>query len=417
MDKQPEEVRILTEPEMQRIEQLARTTKLADMLTVFESLPPKFIVPRKLLLGSNSDALIYLKGFTTRHRAIEPFRNLDEPYDSTVRFERVLLLKEREMTLGVNRTIHEELRKGFAKVCMAESMGNCSGKIIRAHSLQKAAFKPSSKQGHVYMFEPFRTNGYEPEPQLVGVNEATAFPGFCDYHDCRLFAPIETEPFSYEPRQIFLHHYRALCQALYVRLHMHPFESRIMVKHHKEVGEPAVREWKERVFLNQVSVNELEAHKAFCEEQITAENWGAIEGVAWTGACAPDVFAGDYFGPGKDLVGNMLQNRKTFGHVDWISLTITASNDKALIILAAEKGSRMLKKFARSFDSLNRNLQTMAFVNLVVCQLENFIMVPSWWDSLAEEHRETICNAFVARYHPRRLPPVCEWGLSGMKFI
>ncbi len=417
MDEITKGVRVLTEKEMQRIEQLARTTKLADMLTIFESLPSKFIVPRKLLLGSNSDVLTYLMGFTTRHRAIEPIRNLDEPYDSSAGFERTLLSKERERKLGVQRTINEELKKGFAKVCMAESMGNCSGKIVRAHSLQKAAFKPSSKKGHVYMFDAFGTNGNDPKPQLVGVNEATAFPGFCDYHDCRLFAPIETEPFTYEPRQVFLHHYRALCQALYVRLYKHSFETRIMVKHVKDVGEPAVREWKERLILNQVCVNELEAHKTFCEQQITAEKWGAIEGVAWTGASHPDIFAGDYFGPAKDLVGNILQHTKTCSHIDWLSLTITASSDRTLIILAAERGNKLLKKFARSFDSLNRNLRTMAFVNLVVCQLENFIMVPSWWDSLSAEHSQIICNAFRARYHPRKLPQVCDWKLSGIKMI
>jgi hypothetical protein len=272
MEEPPSEARVLTEAEMQRIEQLARTTKLADMLTTFESFPTKMIVPRKLLLGSNNDFEIYLKGLTTRHRAMEAIRHLDEPYNSRVGYEKVLVQEARQKKLGVQGTIFEELKRGFAKVCLAESMGNCSGKIVRAHSLQKAAFKPSSKRGHVYLFDPFRTKSYEPEPQLIGINEATVFTGFCDYHDCQLFAPIETQPFNHEPKQIFLHYYRALCQAYYNRVYLYPFETRVMANHVKEVGELALQKWKERVFLNQAEVNEMEAHKTFCEQALKAEN-------------------------------------------------------------------------------------------------------------------------------------------------
>jgi hypothetical protein len=53
------------------------------------------------------------------------------------------------------------------------------------------------------------------EPRRRGINQATTFFGFCDRHDCELFRPLETKEFEFNPLQVALLGYRAICRDSY----------------------------------------------------------------------------------------------------------------------------------------------------------------------------------------------------------
>jgi len=50
-------------------------------------------------------------------------------------------------------------------------------------------------------------------------------------------------------------------------------------------------------------------------------------------------------------------------------------------------------------------------VNYIICQFENFIMLPDWWEPLEDRTKRLFVNSYNSRYFPRELPDVCEWGL------
>ncbi len=71
------------------------------------------------------------------------------------------------------------------------------GKIVRAHSIPKAgSLARIAEKGHVLAYvtslENLRRNDGRLWPELVGVNRATTFTGFCASHDNKLFEPVES---------------------------------------------------------------------------------------------------------------------------------------------------------------------------------------------------------------------------------
>jgi hypothetical protein len=98
--------------------------------------------------------------------------------------------------------------------------------------------------------------------------------------------------------------------------------------------------------------------------------------------------------------------------LDFVSLTVTAAGDRAVFLLCANKGSNVFRKFAASFRTMPAELQTAAIVEYVVCQFENFIMLPAWWESLAKDIQQKFVNGFQGRFYPRGLPNICDWKLK-----
>ncbi|HZM03477.1 MAG TPA: hypothetical protein VFC44_10655 [Candidatus Saccharimonadales bacterium] len=308
--------------------------------------------------------------------------------------------------------IYRALAQGLTKTCLANDLGGCSGKIIRAHSLQKAAFSPHARNGHVYEFDPFQIRDNGITPTLIGVNKATTFTGFCERHDASLFAPIEVETFKANPQQLFLHHYRAIAQAFYNRAYKFKILEQALTENAAKVGKAAARRFEEDMQINRVEVQELMRHKRLCEQNLMGMNWAEVVGFCWKGKSAPDIFATDFFAPRKDFLGSTLQDCKSLAPLQWISLTVTASDNCAVVLLCAAKGSKILKSCAESLRRIPNNLRTMSLVNFIVCQLENFIMLPKWWDPLSEDAKRLVVNAYTSRYFPRKLPRICDWTLS-----
>jgi hypothetical protein len=404
--------RALTENEMRRVERLARRCELAKLLSFFEALPKHIYVPRPLVLGSNNEYEILVKGFCTRHAIIKQIANLDEPYNPGLRLQKTIVTEKRAKPVNAFATVLEELRKGFAKVCLAEELGECGGKIVQAHSLQKATFKSRAKKGHVYEFDAFSNQGSRIWPRLIGINDASTFAGFCEKHDSQLFSPIENEPFDGRAEQIFLYHYRAVAHAFYNRAYKATIFERAYPKLEKLVPAVEIKNIKERIWLNQLEIQDLRCRKAQCEDQIRKKDWSNIEAYVWIGDRAPDIFATDYFALGKDFLGKPLQDRKSLNPLKLISLTVSASDDKAIIVLCGNKECELLRALVTSLRKLPSNLLTMAFVNCVFCQLENFILVPDWWESRSKVEQESLMNAFNSRYFPRELPIVSDWNLK-----
>src|SRR6185503_14669026 len=132
---------------------LARKTRLASMLSFFEALPEQFTVPRPLLLGSNNQYEILVKGLATRRGVVDAIRNLDEPFNANLTLQRTIVYTAREKPLNTLAPMYRSLKNGLRKLCLAKHLGNCRGRIVQAHSLQEASFKNHAANGHVLEFD------------------------------------------------------------------------------------------------------------------------------------------------------------------------------------------------------------------------------------------------------------------------
>src|ERR1700682_1261939 len=120
----------------------------------------------------------------------------------------------------------EDERRTRQAVCLPPSApGECEGKIIKAHTIQRAGgLTRIARKGHVYAAKGDlgtlkKTGGVIPFA-LLGINDASTFTGFCARHDTDLFRPIETEKFTASQEQLFLYCYRPSCREMYTKAQM-----------------------------------------------------------------------------------------------------------------------------------------------------------------------------------------------------
>ena len=76
---------------------------------------------------------------------------------------------------------------------------NCKGGIIKAHTIQRSGgLSKIAKEGHVLSFynSASRNDGLT-YPSRIGINKASTFTGFCNFHDTTTFSPIENNPFQF----------------------------------------------------------------------------------------------------------------------------------------------------------------------------------------------------------------------------
>ena len=127
------------------------------------------------------------------------------------KFKKCHLDKEREKPLPLPAAAGV-VRKAFQqRMCLhPEASADACGKVISAHTIQRqgALSRLVDATGHCLTFYPaFAQKGQE--PQRRGWREASTFTGFCDQHDGKTFAPIETQSFRGTEEQCFLLAYRA----------------------------------------------------------------------------------------------------------------------------------------------------------------------------------------------------------------
>jgi hypothetical protein len=250
------------------------------MLSFFDELPRFIHVPQPLLLGSNNESEILVVGDSTVSRVRGELKNLDEPFNPHLQHQRILGGIKRDKPEQAFPSIYKELQKGFAEICLLEDTGECGEKIIRAHSLQKSIFKNHAKNGHVYQFEPF-TGTHDADknlwPDLVGINKATTFLGFCERHDTRIFSRIENVPFQNTPEQKFLHHYRAFAQMYYDKAYKFKIIESAFNDLAKKFSPSELKSLGKSVYLNRYDANELKSQKLRFDEQLQNKDWSAVE--------------------------------------------------------------------------------------------------------------------------------------------
>ena len=107
--------------------------------------------------------------------------------------------------------------------CPPDMKSDCVGKPIQSHTIAKSlGLNDIAEDGHVFVlqhdFSTLSRTGGKAAFGDKGVNRASVFPGFCTYHDSKLFAPIETRPFSGAPDQCALLSYRALARERFTKM-------------------------------------------------------------------------------------------------------------------------------------------------------------------------------------------------------
>ena len=104
----------------------------------------------------------------------------------------------------------------------------CDGRPIASHIIARKTLELIANESHVLTWLPRQITAWDmmrsiregrsieklyEDPIRVGIGERNRVtePLFCSDHDTRIFAPLEREDFSFQPQQVALLAYRALC--------------------------------------------------------------------------------------------------------------------------------------------------------------------------------------------------------------
>lgn len=122
----------------------------------------------------------------------------------------------KEIQIIFNRLFHELYKKCRFKECIFPEKSACSKKPIKAHSIQKSKILSHIADEGMVISGDIQKTLFTGKFELVGINSASTFFGFCDHHDTTIFAKIENNDYKGSQEQNFLHAYRA-CALEYVK--------------------------------------------------------------------------------------------------------------------------------------------------------------------------------------------------------
>jgi len=261
------------------------------------------------------------------------------------------------------------------KTCYHPHRKDCSGPIVRAHTLTRAsALAQIARDGHVYSanvrFAALQRQG-RPSIDLIGINDASTFYGFCAHHDNLTFAPLEKTAFIPNAEQCFLLAYRPLIRELYLKKSI---LNSAAVFRDADKGKPPIDQFQIQSFVQgfeegtQRALLDLESHKQGCDSDLLAANFSNQRALVLTLKQTPELMCSGVVFPLYDFAGSELQRLGNSGaRPDVLSFSITGTPGGGAVVFSWRSDSdRACIPFVDSFKSLGEEQWPHAAIMLAL---------------------------------------------------
>lgn len=304
----------------------------------------------------------------------------------------------------------KQLIKNFSKKYCLHPNANeneCKGQIVKAHTIQKTGgLTEIAENGHVMAFKPnIKTlieTGGRILPTLFGIQQASTFTGFCEYHDVKTFELIEKYPFKPENEQCFLLSYRALCRELFTK--KAALDS-VEIFRQFDKGQQLNMQQQMQVWVNfhkialEKSFKELSDRKEKYDNILLSHKYNCFSYYGFFIDRVPEVLCSGGFAPEYDFQGNLLQdymNLKKDLESLYFSIVPFKKVGVAVFGWMESEGSACLK-FIKSLHELKCNSRIgNALIRFVFDSLENTFFKPSWWDALSSHEKNVLQNRVLS---------------------
>ena len=301
----------------------------------------------------------------------------------------------------------ERVRSAFNSPNCFSPSGDCSRKIISAHTIQLKALSIIARKGHVYDFRPdlgqMFKNGENLEPKLKGIKQVSTFNGFCEKHDCELFKPVETEAYTALGKQHFALLFRALAKELHGKLQgiecFPTFEE--MRKMRPDFPIEVYRHFDEFRLQTAVAALKLLEIKSWLNSIYKAGEFRRIQSYVVTFKKTPSILCAGFANLLYDFNGRPCQNlfdaQKTYPAVS-ISVFPTSPGG-AVVFSWPDTASKEPIQFCKSFDAIPSNRKTSAIIRMLFEYCENIALNPEWWESLGQVTQNLLIRRFSNGVH------------------
>lgn len=286
------------------------------------------------------------------------------------------------------------------KTCSHPSTNECKGDIVQAHTLsKKSMLSKVAENGHV--FAPPIANIMKQNFTLkkVGIQDATVFKGFCSIHDKKLFECLDDEPFVCSDKQLFMLAYRSICREYFkldLTLQRLPKPQNFEKIHGKsnQKFNQNIHDIAETLRVNQESFQYL---KEKMDGFLLKESWNELQSkvLIFKIDDKPNIAATGAFIPQFDMDGKSLGNeqlkdwKKSEQNYGIVAVSIIPTEKYYLVIFS------YIPEMENATQSLIKSVErqsnkSLAIFNLILTRIENFVLRPSWYDSLTDDEKNLL---------------------------
>jgi len=281
---------------------------------------------------------------------------------------------------------------------------DCTQKPCKSHVIAESVLKRLTDSHRVLTLEPSeddvivnsaRKRSWDQvfrEPKSIGIGDQATYRIFCSEHDNRVFEPLEKPGFSYEPQQVSLLAYRALCYKTWNKNTEKKLEIFLSDRSTEVVQQ-------NRRILSQNTM--VEAREKL-ENILKLEDYRSLKWIKRVLSIQPCVACTDavicYTGV-QDII-NIANGNVVFSPED--VMTITFYPDKkpntSICIVTWFEGSERSTQFIRMLD-LGNPLEGVVINNIMYAALSMRLiyMSSAWWDTLTDEQKNAIYDLQVRR--------------------
>jgi SEC-C motif-containing protein len=311
--------------------------------------------------------------------------------------------------------IRNELRKLFnQKYCLHPdaSPHTCGRRIVKAHTIQrKGGLNRIAGNGHVYTFllGPTHAKGRDTValPELIGINEASTFMGFCNFHDNKTFEPIENDTFESNQHHAFLLAYRAICREVY---EIASAPEMVTLFRSLDKGRSASEQKNLQETLDAFKSSfdndfrEIQLYKTAYDRALQRSDFSEVRYYVVRFDCIPDVLCSGAMHPQFEFQGTLLQDLRTYGTLpDHLSFSLITTDTGGAAVFSWLGENRASEKFVKSLASLSNDLLPHTILRFTFEHFENIFVSPDWWEGLAETAKQALLFRQMTITMPQRM--------------
>lgn len=286
-------------------------------------------------------------------------------------------------------------RDSRIKECFCIS-DQCAAIIKRAHSIQNNRILTRiAENGFVIQLKSLDIEGvFSVDPEEIGRKAATISTNFCDFHDTKIFPPIESNNYQRNNKeQEFLFAYRAFAKEYHVKR-----ESKNFYEIARQLDGGKYRDWFDLALKGtKIALEQMEREKIQFNNALNHSDFGIvgtyiIEFHGFYEIAASSSFAIEY-----DLNGNQINDLSNFSkELKLTFLTVFPQGNKTFILISFYRKNKKIFSFiSNQIMKRSINEQKVIISNLLLAHVENLVLSPRLWSKLLIEKQDSIKQMFL----------------------
>lgn len=341
----------------------------------------------------------------------EPYKPC--PCESGIKYKFCCYLKSKNEKINSNeynsKRLYFESHKLFKdtdfKMCFGFVKEDCEHGYIDAHSLQNnGVIDKIAEDNHVYYLDmnfDKKTMLPKLEFKKKGKNQASTFYGFCKHHDEIYFSNIEDKPYEDLDEQNFWYAFRAHCFESHRKYRLKKSYSNLFKKF------PSATQNLEILGSyrnNELNLKDMELE--YCRFKRVYENksFNEIESFVKVLPFKAGFTATTAVAVNVDLNGNETINIYDYDEklfVPSVYISVIPKNDETLLIVSRFKEDECYSGFLSALKNNRDDDLLFSYISFCLAEYsENIYFSPKLIDSISNEERNLITNAFLGFLSP-----------------